>query len=355
MARYSFFGSGWGWGCEPSCPASATLYRTFGNSGTCAPIVCDDDEYPSQRNNGSWRCRDLPNNRLINPGIWRYNCPSGTDPYFGFGVMYCRPDSPGGFMSPVSAALPASTETTAPPRTKGVTTPSGFHAAAAPSSTTTTTAPPVLIPIEVEELIDVAEAKCSTVPRMEKTPVDLGREWTPPPTECVLDALPDLPATDANGWDNVGYRVKVTARNAAGSSTAGTFEPPFMSIPGVPATLSPAPAERVWFPHYDTSIISIDASGGGSTAVDIPGFVSVPMGRITISNPNGDEISLAGGVTAGRIVIDDNRDPLPLGYVPSVVMQREVLITATAGNITSKATVKVNSDTSYGILRWITQ
>jgi len=190
---------------------------------------------------------------------------------------------------------------------------------------------------------------------MEKVPEDVGREWTPPPTECVLDALPDLPATDANGWDNVGYRVKVTARNAAGSSTPGTFEPPFMSIPGVPATLSPAPAEGVGSPHYHTSIISIDASGGGSTVVDIPGFVSVPMGRITISNPNGDEIGLAGGVTAGRIVIDDNRDPLPLGYVPSVVMQREVLITATAGNITSKATVKVNSDTSYGILRWITQ
>ena len=89
--------------------------------------------------------------------------------------------------------------------------------------------------------------------------------------------------------------------------------------------------------------------------VDIPGFVSVPMGRITITNPGGDNIALAGGITAGRIVVNDSRDPLPIGYIPSVVMQREILITSVAGNVTSKATVKVNSDTSYGILRWITQ
>lgn len=334
MARELGFTAGWGWSCEPSCAANRTLYRTASNNRRCRPVVCDDDEYP-RRVNGNWRCRSLPNNTVTNPGVRNFTCPSGTDPYFGFGVMFCRPDGPVGFMAPARGAPPAP--------------------AAPVSSGPSTSAPPVLVPIEVEELVEVAEAKCSTVARMEKVPADVGREWTPPPTECVLSDLPDLPATDANGWDNVGYRVKVTARNAAGTSTPGTFEPPFMSIPGVPATLSPVPPERVWFPYYDTSIISIDASGGGSTVVDIPGFVSVPMGRITISNPNGESIGFAGGVTAGRIVIDDARATLPFGYVPSVVMQREVLITATAGNITSKATVKVNSDTSYGILRWITQ
>ncbi len=191
---------------------------------------------------------------------------------------------------------------------------------------------------------------------MGKVMADAGLEWTPPATECVLDDLPDLPAVGPDDpWTNVGYRVKVIARSAAGSSDPGTFEPPFMSTPGAAAAASAPPAERVWFPHYDTSIISIDASGAGSMVVDIPGFVSVPMGRITITNPGGDNIALAGGITAGRIVVDDSRDPLPIGYIPSVVMQREILITSVAGNVTSKATVKVNSDTSYGILRWITQ
>lgn len=363
MARDTGIGGEWGWDCVSSCAADRTLYRNNANNRRCRPVVCDDDEYP-RRIGGTWRCRSLPNNTVTNPGVPNYTCPGGTDPYFGFGVMFCRPNGPGGFMSPARGApLTPAASTPMSPTAPSVSTPSGFHATANPATANPaptgtappTTVPPALVPIEREVLIDVAEAKCSTAPRMEKVPADLGREWTPPPTECVLDDLPDLPTTDANGWDNVGYRVKVTARNAVGSSAAGTFEPPFMSIPGVPSTLSPVPAERVWFPHYDTSIISIDASGGGTTVIDIPGFVSVPMGRITISNPGGDDISFAGGVTAGRIVVDDSRASLPLGYVPSVVMQREVLITAVAGNITSKATVKVNSDTSYGILRWITQ
>lgn len=222
-----------------------------------------------------------------------------------------------------------------------------------PTTAPPTTAPPV--PTETEQLLDVAEARCSSVPRLGKAPADQGREWTPPPTECVLDELADLSATGEDGNTNVGYRVKVLATNVAGASDPAVFEPPFMSTPGTPTAESPVPAERVWFPFHLTPIISIDASGAGSTVIDIPGFVSVPMGRVEIVNPDGDEISIAGGVTAGRIIVDDSRSPLPIGYVPSVVMQREILITSVAGNVTSKATVKVNSDTSYGILRWITQ
>ena len=60
-------------------------------------------------------------------------------------------------------------------------------------------------------------------------------------------------------------------------------------------------------------------------------------------------------MVAGRFLINDSRTLLPYGYAPSVIMQRTVEVSATAGNITSTARVKINSDTSYGILRWVTQ
>lgn len=232
------------------------------------------------------------------------------------------------------------------------TTSSTTSSTSSTTSTTTTTIPWILV--EREELIDVAEAKCSTEPRMGVGP-DEGLEWTPPPTQCVLASLPDMPDVGGDGWDNLGYRVKATARTAAGSSAAGSFEPPFKSIPGTPGDLDPAPPERVWFPHYDTSIISIDTTGADSTTIDIPSYVSVPMGRVTISNASGDPVSLTGGIVAGRFVVDDPRSTLTYGYVPSVIMQRTIQLTATAGNVVSTAVVKINSDTNYGILRWVTQ
>lgn len=168
------------------------------------------------------------------------------------------------------------------------------------------------------------------------------KEWMAR-TQCIIEDLPPLAAGDE-------YRVKVTAVNAV-ATTDSTVTVSSISGPG---TLD-EPYDRVWFPYYEQSIISIDASGGGSTRIDIPGYISVPMGRLTINNPGGDPISFTGGAAAGRIAISDSRDPLPMGYVPSVIMQRTVDLTATAGNITSTARVKINSDTSYGILNWVTQ
>jgi hypothetical protein len=184
---------------------------------------------------------------------------------------------------------------------------------------------------------------------------DADLEWTPPPTQCVIPDLPPLPATGGDGNPNVGYRVKVTARTSAGSSAPATFEPPFMSVPGSPASLDPDPATRVWFPRVSTPIIDINTAGAGTTRIDIPGYVSVPMGRIRIANGSGDDVAIVGGIAAGRFDVSDSRSSLPYGYVPSVIMQRTVELTATAGNIQSTARVKINSDTSYGIVRWVTQ
>lgn len=321
------------------------MYR--GDRTRCAPDwlgPCDWDEMPYFRPWSGWRCSDFwrQNQREIDHlygGIPNTDCPSGTIGRFGYGTAFCAVSGP----TPFASRLP---QVVAPQQEPSPGTTSS-------TSTTTTTNP--ISYVEVEEYLDLADMRCSTEPRMGRTPEDAGLEWTPPPTQCVIPNLPPLPATDSNGWDNVGYRVKVTARTPVGSSAPASFEPPFMSPVGTPGSLDPLPPERVWFPYYNTSIIDIDAAGGGNTVVDIPGYVSVPMGRITIDNPGGDDVSVIGGVAAGRFVVSDSRSPMPYGYVPSVVMQRTVRLTATAGNVESTATVKVNSDTSYGIVRWVTQ
>ena len=91
---------------------------------------------------------------------------------------------------------------------------------------------------------------------------------------------------------NLGYRISVTARSTAGAtSSAGELTPLFMSVTGAPGTLEPT-FERVWYPYYNTSIIDVNTSGAGQTTLDIPGYVSVPMGRITINNAAGDPIRI---------------------------------------------------------------
>lgn len=302
---------------------------------------CDNDERPERRNFTSWRCRNLEtgNNRVNHGyGIPNTRCPSGTSPRFGFGTGYCAVNGPQPFaLRVVNDRAPRQepdpgTTTTSPP---------------------TTTSP--IAYVEVEEMLDVDDMRCSTTPRLGWEPSDAAIEWTPSPTQCVLPSLPGLPSTDAEGWTNVGYRVKVTARTQLGSSGQGSSAPPFLALTGSPVTPDPAPPERVWFPYSSQPILSIDASGGGNTVVDIPGYVSVPMSRIAVSNPAGDEVRMSGGIAVGRFHVDDPRASLPYGYVPSVVMQRTVRLTATAGNVRSTATVRINSDTSYGIERWVTQ
>jgi hypothetical protein len=182
---------------------------------------------------------------------------------------------------------------------------------------------------------------CSAEPMLGR-PGDEDREWTPV-TQCVIDNLPAIPAGSS-------YRVEVTAISSTGAiASSATFTGPTGT-----GTVEDVPY-RVWFPEHEASIINIDASGGGQTVVEIPGYISVPMGRLAITNSGGDPIRLTGGLLASRIAIDDSRDPLPVGYVPSVVMQRTVDLTANAGGVESVARVKINSDTSYGVLRWITQ
>lgn len=304
-----------------ACPAPVmTDYGFFGISWSCSAPVCYNGQVPARTFFGSWQCvngcppGERPDKPIFQP--WGcapiLGCSAGETAVYAFGESWCYTPS-GGFSGPERIG--------------------GMSASAQYLSSR------LRAPVGVESEVD----SCTATPKLGQ-PGDEHLEWTAM-TECLIDPLPPLPAGSS-------YRVEVTAISATGATASSSvFAAPTGS--GVPTDIP----ERVWFPFYDSSIISIDASGGGGdqTVVEIPGYVSVPMGRVSISNPGGDAIRLTGGLLAGRIVITDPRDPLPMGYVPSVVMQRTVELTATAGNIESVARVKINSDTSYGVLRWITQ
>lgn len=216
-----------------------------------------------------------------------------------------------------------------------------------------------------QQSVLIADQFCRTFPEMDVTPaipLEQLQEWAAPATKCVVPNLPPLPSTDGSGNANVGYRFEVTARNQIGTSPGGTNPTPMLSVVGVPGVLDPV-YPRVWFPYWDPSsttrpskpIIDISTTAGGpAITVDIPGYVSVPMGHLRVSNDAGNPIGITGGVVAARFETTDVRDPLPFGYVPSLVMQRTVRLVATAGNITSTAIVRINSDTSYGVVRWVT-
>lgn len=355
----------WQWSCEPSCGSffgNPGVLVTTGAGTDCAYVFfggCDSTERPVQGGFFGWTCTALrvgSNSISHGYGIPATACPAGTAPRFGYGTGYCALNGPQPFRAAGSARGlqqepdPGTTTSSSTPTT---TTTSPTSTTTSPTSTTTTVPAPVLV--ETEELVDAPDARCSTEPRMGRTPEDVGLEWTPPQTQCVIPNLPPLPAVDGDGFENVGYRVKATASTAVGSSPAAVTDAPFMAVTGTPGPLDELPPERAWFPYSNTSIIDIDTSGSGTTVVDIPGYVSVPMGSLAVDNLAGDEVSITGGIVAGRFDVVDSRSPKPYGYVPSVIMQRTIRLTARAGNIESDALVRINSDTSYGIVRWVTQ
>jgi hypothetical protein len=206
----------------------------------------------------------------------------------------------------------------------------------------------------------------------------------------VFEDLPPLePDPDATtGARNLGYRFSVVAHNREVSGLGGWTGFPDPLVPddlvepdgiatleftGTPVDPPDPPALRVVTPRApndDDSFpivdVTLEANAGltdlGRAVVDIPGYVSVPMGQIRITNDyQADAVRLAGGVVAGTFDVVDTWDDgtqanLPYGYDPDIVLQRRMRVWARAGNVTSTALVEVNEDgASYGVLAWSTQ
>ncbi len=181
---------------------------------------------------------------------------------------------------------------------------------------------------------------------------------TPLATACEI-ALPDIPASDpAFG---LGYRFDVVASNAIGDSLPGmSIAPHRTAFDGAGTGLvAPLPLQRdvvAWVPD---PVIEILTSDTGTAVIDVPGYVAVPMGRIAVDNPNGDPVSLSGGVLTGTFDVLDARevagvvDTVPIGFKNDIVLQRKVRIISTAGTSRSIAIVQVNEDgAAYAVNEW---
>jgi hypothetical protein len=182
---------------------------------------------------------------------------------------------------------------------------------------------------------------------------------TPLATACEIPLLPDLPAVDPTF--GLGYRFDVVATNAIGDSVPGMSAAPHpTAFEGTgTALVAPLPLQRDVVPWVPDPVIEILATDAGTTTVEVPGYVAVPMGRITVDNPNGDPVSLSGGVLTGTFDVVDGRevagvdDTVPIGFRNDIVLQRKVRIISTAGTSQSIAIVQVNEDgAAYAVNDW---
>jgi len=232
----------------------------------------------------------------------------------------------------------------------------------------TTTAPDgtYVIPYTVRDLAGLVTGNSITVTVVRGDEVVGTCQPIPVQGEPVANAceigLPDLAPGDATSG-NVGYRFDVRAVNAVGQSGPGwSSEPLSLGFNGSGAALI-SPAPRILEPWKPLPIIEMVTDNTRvDTTVAIAGYVAVPMGRLLITNPDRDDLSLKGGVLAGTFDVVDARavvgvaDSLPIGFKNDIVLQRTVRIVATAKSVTAIAVVQVNEDgAKYRVNAWVVQ
>lgn len=178
---------------------------------------------------------------------------------------------------------------------------------------------------------------------------------------CVVTAAPpapllascDIPLPDLTPGDgvtgNLGYRFDVTARNGVGDSAVGTTGDAFtFAFDGTGSAIPPAPVAPL-VPYDPEPVIDIRAAGPSDVVVSVPGYVSVPAGKISIRNDD-DDVTMLGGVVAGTFDVPDTwavpgiLAGTPVGFWDAVILQRTVRIVSNAGNARSVAVVQVNQN-----------
>jgi len=91
----------------------------------------------------------------------------------------------------------------------------------------------------------------------------------------------------------------------------------------------------------------------------VPGYVSVPQGRLRVSNPTSQDVRLTGGVLAAQFDITDARavgiQTVPIGFVEAIVQRVFRLESTTSGSARSVAIVQVNQNGAYAVNAWEVQ
>jgi hypothetical protein len=175
-------------------------------------------------------------------------------------------------------------------------------------------------------------------------------------TSCVMAGLVPSAAP--------GLTVTVTATNLMGASAPSAATAPVQPVgsPYVPPEEPPV----VVGPHLPVPVVDVDltAPPGANAAVvvEVPGYVSVPQGRLRIANPHGHAVAFRGGLLAATIDVADTRagDPpapasLPIGFIETIVQRKFRIVSETTEgtpHLVSTAIVQVNRNGAYAINSW---
>ena len=112
--------------------------------------------------------------------------------------------------------------------------------------------------------------------------------------------------------------------------------------------------------YRPTAVVEINTSASATSHVLVPGYVSIPQGRLLINNPNGDDVQITGGILAAQFDVTDSRangaQSVPLGFVAAIVQRvLRIVSTTSAGKESSIAVVQVNQNGAYAVNSWQVQ
>ena len=170
-----------------------------------------------------------------------------------------------------------------------------------------------------------------------------------PPLRCDITGLDPLTS----------YTFTVVAANAIGNSASSlaSLTPiiPALALGDLPAT--PPPVVSPVRPDRDRRVRSADHRRNHGV---IPGYVSIPQGRLLVNNPRGFDVKSAGGVLAAQFTVVDSRasgpGTVPIGFIESVVQRKfRIVSTSSAGPEKSTAVVQVNQNGAYAVNSWEVQ
>ena len=221
----------------------------------------------------------------------------------------------------------------------------------------------------------------------------------PAPTTCLINNLPPLDTTPGMGPETVpevlevlasdgppvvvavapepaqfgtwvGYTFTVTATipiteshvttspfmtsaSSAQSNAIAVFNGTGTAVPAEPNVVPEAP------PYVPDPVVDIRLSNVGASEARIAGYTSIPQGRLHITNPNGNDVKVNGGIVAGTYDIDSSTfgTSTIVGF-QNTVLQRtvQVITTLPGSNRSSTMTLQINANgADVAVNSWVTQ
>ena len=129
----------------------------------------------------------------------------------------------------------------------------------------------------------------------------------------------------------------------------------------VPTTATPC-APPPTAPAATCPIIDVNLTAAYPVTVNIPGYVSVPQGAVSINTANGmttnKKVAFGGGILTGTIGVSADRPAsLQIGLLNSVVQKTFKIVSQTTNSsprVTATALIQVNQTGGYAINSWVT-